>query len=379
METTANLQLPCIMPSQAQKHVTHNEALLMLDAIVQLSIRDRDLSAPPAGEGDGGRYIVAAGATGAWQGWDNAVALKMDEGWRRIEPHVGWIAWVEDEERLVRWTGAAWAALESTVSIVQNLALLGVGTTANAANPFAAKLNTALWTARYSGEGGNGDLRYTLNKQAPADTLSMLMQSNWSGRAEIGLIGNDDLTLKVSADGATWKEAIRIDRASGVPQFPQAASLDAIAGLAGAAGCFPRFTGTGPADAVMQAIVGSVSQSGGTPTGALVETGSNANGGFLRLAGGFQLCWGKSDPGIACDVANGTVFVSGSVPWSFPAGFASPPIVQASAVRTSTGTGWPWASVRGAIGTAGATFSAYAGSNNVQAQLQFIAVGPWHG
>ena len=63
METTANLQLPYIMPSQAQKHVTHNETLLMLDAIVQLGIRDRDLSAPPAGESDGGRYIVAAGGT----------------------------------------------------------------------------------------------------------------------------------------------------------------------------------------------------------------------------------------------------------------------------------------------------------------------------
>ena len=27
MEQTANLQLPYIMPSQAQKHVTHNEAV----------------------------------------------------------------------------------------------------------------------------------------------------------------------------------------------------------------------------------------------------------------------------------------------------------------------------------------------------------------
>ena len=36
MENSANLQLPYIMPSQAQKHVTHNEAVRTLDALVQL-------------------------------------------------------------------------------------------------------------------------------------------------------------------------------------------------------------------------------------------------------------------------------------------------------------------------------------------------------
>ena len=44
MEQSANLQLPYIMPSQAQKHVTHNEAIRSLDAIVQLSVVDRDLA-----------------------------------------------------------------------------------------------------------------------------------------------------------------------------------------------------------------------------------------------------------------------------------------------------------------------------------------------
>ncbi len=43
MEQSANLQLPYIMPSQAQKHVTHNEAIRTLDALVQLAVLDRDL------------------------------------------------------------------------------------------------------------------------------------------------------------------------------------------------------------------------------------------------------------------------------------------------------------------------------------------------
>ena len=64
---------------------------------------------------------------------------------------------------------------------------LGVGTEVDDTNPFAAKLNKALWTTRVVAEGGDGDLRYTFNKEAPANVLSLLMQSAWSGRAEIGL------------------------------------------------------------------------------------------------------------------------------------------------------------------------------------------------
>ena len=42
MDETPNLTLPYIMAAQAQKHVTHNEALRALDAVVQLSVLDRD-------------------------------------------------------------------------------------------------------------------------------------------------------------------------------------------------------------------------------------------------------------------------------------------------------------------------------------------------
>lgn len=61
METT-HLALPCIMPAQAQKHVTHNEALRMLDTLVQLSALDRDRTVPPSAPADGDRHIVAAEA-----------------------------------------------------------------------------------------------------------------------------------------------------------------------------------------------------------------------------------------------------------------------------------------------------------------------------
>ena len=56
MTDTANLGLPCIEGSQAQKHVTHNEALRIIDTLVQLAVNDRDLTAPPALPGEGDRF-----------------------------------------------------------------------------------------------------------------------------------------------------------------------------------------------------------------------------------------------------------------------------------------------------------------------------------
>src|SRR4051794_37605135 len=60
---TAHLLLPYLLASQAQKHVTHNEALRLLDAMVQLAVLDQARTAPPGSPADGDRHIVAWGAT----------------------------------------------------------------------------------------------------------------------------------------------------------------------------------------------------------------------------------------------------------------------------------------------------------------------------
>lgn len=216
MEETTHLKLPYILPSQAQKHVTHNEAIRALDALVQLSVIDRGLATPPGAPAEGDRYIVAAAGAGAWAGKDGQIAAWQDGGWSYFSPRSGWLAWIADETALVYWTGSAWVETANAISALQNLSLIGVGTDADSENPFSAKLNKALWTARGDNEGGNGDLRYTLNKQSAAHTLSMLFQSDWSGRAEIGLAGDDDLHIKVSPDGSNFLDALIIDRASGL-------------------------------------------------------------------------------------------------------------------------------------------------------------------
>ena len=70
MDETANLSLAYIAPQQAQKFITHNEALRDLDTLVQLSVLDRDLATPPGSPSAGDRYLVATSPTGAWSGPD---------------------------------------------------------------------------------------------------------------------------------------------------------------------------------------------------------------------------------------------------------------------------------------------------------------------
>ncbi len=78
-------------------------------------------------------------------------------------------------------------------------------------------------------------------------------------------------------------------------------------------------------------ILGPVSQSGGVPTGAIIDVGSNANGEYMMLAGGWQIC--------TCQAF--TTSAAGSLTWTFPASFyypASPgrPAVS-GAISTLTG------------------------------------------
>ena len=54
MTDTPRLALPAIEAAQAQKHVTHNEALALLDCLVQLTVESRTLAAPPLSPSDGG-------------------------------------------------------------------------------------------------------------------------------------------------------------------------------------------------------------------------------------------------------------------------------------------------------------------------------------
>ncbi|WP_024586619.1 DUF2793 domain-containing protein [Aliihoeflea sp. 2WW] len=211
MTATPHLDLPFILPSQAQKHVTHNEALRILDAVVQLSVASRTEAAPAGDISEGVRYIVPAGASAPWAGQDGRVALAQDGGWTFLTPREGWLAWVRDDGELVVHDGAAWSKVTSGGTDAD---MLGLNATASEANRLAVSSPASL----FSHEGDSH--RLTVNKATAADTASLLFQTGFSGRAEMGTAGTDNFHIKLSQDGTTWKEAVVIDAADGAPTLP---------------------------------------------------------------------------------------------------------------------------------------------------------------
>ena len=108
MDNTANLQLPLVQASQAQKHVTVNEALLRLDAASQLVLQQTGVTTPPAGADDGACFGIGTGAMGAWAGQDGKVAVANNGGWSFLVPQSGWRAWDVAGARGVLRLGLDW-------------------------------------------------------------------------------------------------------------------------------------------------------------------------------------------------------------------------------------------------------------------------------
>jgi len=205
MNDTARLSLPFIMAGQALKHITHNDALNRLDALVQPVVESAALSAPPSTPLSGEAWIVPAGATGAWAGHTDEIAAWQDGAWTFYDPAEGWQVFDRASDRLLIFSGTGWVPVAATAG---GLPQLGVNASADSTN----RLTVAAEATLFTHEGAGHQLK--LNKAASGDTASLLFQSNWSGRAEMGLMGDNHWRIKVSPDGSSWSDAITVDAAS---------------------------------------------------------------------------------------------------------------------------------------------------------------------
>ena len=355
---SARLQLPYLMPAQAQKHVTHNEALRHLDLLVQLSVEAIDQSDPPLSPVDGTLYALGASPTGAWQGKDHQIAAWVDGAWTFLQPAQGWRLFDQGAGQVMIRTGTDWIALSGETD---NLEGLGIGTSYDTINRLAVMSQAS----PFSGDGTGHQIK--VNKSTDTQTASLLFQSGWTGHAEIGLAGDTDLSVKTSADGSTWRTALQISAVDGtvtgdvVMNDPEdrtpgrlmpvgafglgttgsAPLLDDMDATDIASGQYRMGTATqnrpmGSIKGVVQVqrsdansflqsvtfddgvtlqryhngggftpwalamtsatIVGTVSESGGQPTEAAMEHWANSNGSYIRFADGTQICTNADSP-----------------------------------------------------------------------------------
>ena len=228
-DTSALLGLPYLMPSQAQKHVTHNEALRLLDLLVQTGLDGVGSDTPPAVPAEGETHALGAAPTGDWAGQAGQIASFADGAWMFVAPQVGWRAWDKPAGLLRVWDGAAWAPVQK-----DEVAQLGVNASADATN----RLTVSAPATLLNNSGAGHQLK--INKAGSTDTASLLFQSGWTGHAEMGLAGDTDFSIKVSPDGGAWAEALRFDGATGLASGAavQAGPTDDGAGKLMGAGAF---------------------------------------------------------------------------------------------------------------------------------------------
>jgi hypothetical protein len=347
-DATPVLALPLILAAQAQKHVTHNEALQRLDVLVQPVLAGLGSTVPPAEPAAGETHALGTGATGAWEGHDGELAGWAPGGWVFAAPRPGWRAWLAPAAELRVWDGAAWVA--PALPPLDDLPGLGIGTAADAVNRLAVVSEAVLLS--HAGD----DIRLKLNKAAAGDTASLVFQSGWSGRAEMGLAGSDGFAVKVSADGAAWATALAVDAGTGVPDLAAGATV-------GGAVAYHRGN-----------LVGSVAEVAGVPAGAVIEAGSTADGSFTRFADGTQICVSAGIASGAVTAAAGALYSSAPLAWTFPAAFAAgaPPAVSGSA-----GSALRWLAVEPAD-AAGAAFAVLAATASATGSTcRLMAVGRW--
>ena len=314
-DVSARLELPFILPAQAQKHVTHNEGLLRLDALVQLVMEEEGASVPPGAPQAGQVWGLSVAPTGDWAGQPGMLAQWLDPGWAFIAPQEGWRGWDRATGELKVFDGSAWAPSGGT----QNLDGVGIGTSWDATNRLAVASDASLLS--HAGQGH----QLKLNKAGISDTASLLYQTNWNGHAEMGLAGNNDFSIKVSPDGTSWTEAVVVDAGAGTLS---GAAVQSSATDTGAGKLARADYAYGPGN-----LVGTVAQAGGVPTGAVIEQGANADGSWLRLADGTQVTWRTKNLGPGNFAGAGTF----NDPWSvvaqaveFPLDFVAPPVVTFS-------------------------------------------------
>ncbi|MDA5092816.1 DUF2793 domain-containing protein [Aliiroseovarius sp. KMU-50] len=184
-----------------------------LDSIVQLSVASASDPNPPGTPTNGQRHIVPVGGTGDWAGQEGQLAVYEENAWVFITPRKGFLAFVEDIAKPYVFDGANWIALTADTNL-QNLPMVGVNASADSTN----RLTVSAPATLFNNEGNGHQIK--VNKAASGDTASLLFQTNWSGRAEMGTTGSDDFEIKVSDDGSTFHQSLVADAASGKISFP---------------------------------------------------------------------------------------------------------------------------------------------------------------
>jgi len=123
-------------------------------------------------------------------------------------------------------------------------------------------------------------------------------------------------------------------------------------------------------------LLGAVSESGGAPTGAVIERGSNANGEYMRFADGTQICTSPDFKDLDVSDPSGAIYRTAEpVSWTPPAGFGGA-ISMSGAVASQGNSRTHWGSLR-VINSNSIDISVFAPTPVTDRAVRATVIGRW--
>ncbi|WP_283966846.1 pyocin knob domain-containing protein [Tritonibacter sp. AK171] len=123
-------------------------------------------------------------------------------------------------------------------------------------------------------------------------------------------------------------------------------------------------------------LLGTVAQSGGVPTGAVIERGSNANGEYVRFADGTQICVSPDFTYLDVTHPAGALYrTAAPVSWTPPAGFGGVDSMS-GAVLSQGNSQTHWGTMR-VINSNSIDISVYAPNSTTGRAVRAMVIGRW--
>ncbi|MCG7625689.1 hypothetical protein [Epibacterium sp. Ofav1-8] len=123
-------------------------------------------------------------------------------------------------------------------------------------------------------------------------------------------------------------------------------------------------------------LLGTVSESGGTPTGAVIERGSNANGEYVRFADGTQICISPDFTNLDVTETTGALYrTAAPISWTPPAGFGGA-ISMSGAVLSQGNSRTHWGTLR-VLNSNSIDISVFAPTPATDRAVRAMVIGRW--
>lgn len=110
MSNTPNFHMPLLFAAQAQKEITHNEAIVLIDALLAGCVEAVVSNPASLSPSDGQAWIIGSDPVGLWAGRAGQVAVFTSGGWRFAPAAAGMKLLDRSAGVILRNTGSGWSA-----------------------------------------------------------------------------------------------------------------------------------------------------------------------------------------------------------------------------------------------------------------------------